>query len=42
MDFAESFDCFFEGSPFYWLVGYGLQDGIKLGLPFQWVVIMIM
>lgn len=25
---------FFEGSPFYWLVGYGLQDGLKLGLPF--------
>lgn len=25
---------FFKGSPFYWLVGYGLQDGLKLGLPF--------
>ena len=25
---------FFEGFPFYWLVGYGLQDGLKLGLPF--------
>lgn len=25
---------FSKGSPFYWLVGYGLQDGLKLGLPF--------
>lgn len=25
---------FFEDSPFYWFVGYGLQDGLKLGLPF--------
>lgn len=27
-------NAFFDGNPLYWLVGYGLQDGMKLGLPY--------